>query len=601
MGTTGDGVGGAARETFTVSPHLLWQVIHSQAGSLWKAILEGVMNSVDAGATGCSITLARDRVEIADDGRGFEDRDEVLRLFGTFGLPHREGDATYGKFRMGRGQLFSYGANEWSSNGLLMSVDLKPQEGEIETKGLGYSCVPTDEVVRGCRIRIRLYEPLLPSDVDALAAQVSKAVAWCKVPVRVNGRLRSRDPAGAEWDHETDDAYVKVNATNSISVYNLGVYVADESAYKYGAGGVVVSKRRLEVNFARNAVQGSCPVWRRVTRAFGDRTERRAKPRRMTDAERAHTIARFLAGGIDATSFLALPVLEAGNGSRVSPRQLARAMRGGLCATTARGDRRADALHQAGTVATLTEACVAMFDVETALEALGAVGRRCAGGGAEAAEFARLAAALRETTEEDLEALSPDGYEEVPSKDLRKGELAALEMLRCANRVIGFHFGRTADDSGVMSGPPVLAELAARTGATRSRPRPVRELCVGRSERADAWTDGRTHVTVERRLLSLVAEGRSGMTRLVGLLLHEHLHEGASTETHDHDEAFYKTFHDLALDTDVVGEAVDAMLERGKRMALADGRRLRGAFRRDADQKATTVDKGRLDLGRDAA
>jgi hypothetical protein len=43
------------RRGLRMHPRLLWDVITRQSGTIGKAILEGVMNSIDAGATKCEI------------------------------------------------------------------------------------------------------------------------------------------------------------------------------------------------------------------------------------------------------------------------------------------------------------------------------------------------------------------------------------------------------------------------------------------------------------------------------------------------------------------------------------------------------------------
>jgi hypothetical protein len=116
----------------TVHPAILYSIIKSQAGSLSKALLEAVMNAVDAGATKCSIKLDSSSFEVKDNGKGFSSRQEILDFFETFGTPHTEGDARYGKFRMGRGQMFSFGINTWQTGHFTMVVDIKG-------KGLDYS------------------------------------------------------------------------------------------------------------------------------------------------------------------------------------------------------------------------------------------------------------------------------------------------------------------------------------------------------------------------------------------------------------------------------------------------------------------------------
>ena len=94
---------------------LLLDVIRRQAGSLTKAIMEGVMNAVDAGATRCDISVTADTVTITDDGKGFASKKEIQEWFEVFGAAHSEEEAkTFGTFRMGRGQMFAYGVNKWT-------------------------------------------------------------------------------------------------------------------------------------------------------------------------------------------------------------------------------------------------------------------------------------------------------------------------------------------------------------------------------------------------------------------------------------------------------------------------------------------------------
>jgi hypothetical protein len=46
---------------FRAHDNHLRNTVLRQAGTLWKAVLEGVMNSVDAGATYCNVTLTSER------------------------------------------------------------------------------------------------------------------------------------------------------------------------------------------------------------------------------------------------------------------------------------------------------------------------------------------------------------------------------------------------------------------------------------------------------------------------------------------------------------------------------------------------------------
>lgn len=83
----GDGINTEARR-FVMHPNLLYDVILRQAGSLEKAILEGVMNAIDAGASRCVVRLEARKVVIEDDGRGFRSRSEIEAFFETFDTPY---------------------------------------------------------------------------------------------------------------------------------------------------------------------------------------------------------------------------------------------------------------------------------------------------------------------------------------------------------------------------------------------------------------------------------------------------------------------------------------------------------------------------------
>ena len=73
-------------------PKLLHDVILRQAGTLSKAGLEGVMNSVDAGGSFCKLTCDGKTLIVEDDGRGFRNKQEIYDWFEVFGQPHEESE-----------------------------------------------------------------------------------------------------------------------------------------------------------------------------------------------------------------------------------------------------------------------------------------------------------------------------------------------------------------------------------------------------------------------------------------------------------------------------------------------------------------------------
>ena len=179
------------RFEFKQDPNLLRSTILRQAGTLWKAILEGVMNSVDARATKCDITITNEKVTIIDDGRGFQSEEELEQHFQTFGTPHSEDDdAIYGEFRMGRGQMMAFGANRWTTNSYVMLVDIKD-----DSKGMSYELEVAPEPFDGCRVEIDLYDELYTNVLEDTISGIEKYVRYVNIPVTVNGKVVSKDPA----------------------------------------------------------------------------------------------------------------------------------------------------------------------------------------------------------------------------------------------------------------------------------------------------------------------------------------------------------------------------------------------------------------------
>ncbi len=523
------------KRSFAMHPNLLYDVITKQAGSLQKAILEGVMNGVDAGASRISVELDGKRLRIVDDGKGFAGRHEIEQFFETFGTPHVEGDATYGRFRMGRGQLMAFGANTWRTNVFRMFVDIK-------AKGLDYDLDTLEETAPGCSIVVDLYKELLPSERDAIEREIREWVAWVSVPVTFNGRVISADPAKGKWTVQTDDAYFKLSATASrLVVYNLGVRVMEQSAYQHGVGGIVVSKKRLDVNFARNDVQSDCAVFRRIKTELRKHADKETtSKRKLTDSERQHLALRMASRDIGWKEGGAAPVLTDIEGKHFSLDKLRTRLYGVQEITSAaRGDRTAVKVAQQRMAIVLSEETLQRFEVETIrdlVETLTAF-----------AEFHdddvnphhwsahHLANSLRALTAKpiaDYRHLIDETYETLDVKTLtptRKIHLAALTH-----------------------GANMIAKVLGK---------PQRRIIAGRSEIAEAWTDGVKAIWIETGNLMMLSDGYVGAAKLAALMVHEYMHDGPDTETHDHDIEFYENFHDQVLGTDVVGKGAAAMVK----------------------------------------
>lgn len=530
------------KRAFKMHPQLLYSVIQRQAGTLSKAVLEGVMNAIDADATRIDITMACDCVGIVDNGKGFRNRKEIEEWFEVFGQPHAETEhKVYGAFRMGRGQLFAFGVNAWSTGVFRMAVDIKG-------KGLEYDLTDHAEPVTGCAVSVQLYQHLLPSGLAASARDLEQMVKWASVPIYLNDKLISQDPADAKWDEESDDAYIKFTAAGGLKVYNLGVFVHEVPGYHLGTGGTVVSKRQLKVNFARNDVQADCPVWKRVKKRVDQRaTEENIKKPALDDDERQRIVDQVLCGELawDKVSRLKLFMDVTGRNRSVGELKAPR----WPAVTVARlGDRVGDKLMQSELAFVLADETLVRFDVES-VEALSKL----------LLKWGAIYSKLTVKSFTELAKAFKTDHRVLDAKKLTRHETALLSTIEYVQHCL-LTYGHKGYEG-------------------------QRKIVLGDSDTADAWTDGSGYIAISRRFLHNVGTGADGWVRIGQLLVHEYAHNDPDSDTHIHSPAFYQDYHDHSHR---VGRFVESALGRYALALTTQNLRAKKDMLKAQDQLANT-------------
>jgi len=287
----------AETKSFTVDKSIITHLITHQAGSIEKAILELIMNSIDAGATKIYVDYTREGLVVKDNGSGFPSRQYIEDFFGVFGAPHQDGDSTFGKFRMGRGQAFAYGSSVWRSSQFEMCVDIKEN-------GLSYSLIENFDNLEGCEITIYFYE-----EQQIQHYEFTNMVKYSDVDIFINGEKINE--VVDEWTYENEYFYFKEDKNNyTLKIYNQGVFVTRN--YDGYLNGILVSKRPLEVNFARNSIiENECEVWKSFRQYVEKRMESEAVKgiNRVIPVHMAHYyIELFFEYKIEAKQFLSLKI-----------------------------------------------------------------------------------------------------------------------------------------------------------------------------------------------------------------------------------------------------------------------------------------------------
>ena len=517
------------RETrrFKAHDQLLVSVIKRQAGSLWKAVVEGVMNAVDAGATKCEIDLTPQMLSIKDNGKGFKSKEEIEQFFEVFGQPHEDiEDKTFGQFRMGRGQLFAYGRNVWRTGKYQMVVD-------INKDGLDYHLEEGLGQEDGCNISVEFYETLTHTAHAEMIDLLEQNCRYVTMALACNSRTINKVPATQTWDMETEEASIRFRQTGSLIVYNQGIKVCEYPRYRLGCTGEVVTKKNLTVNFARNDIMSNCPIWAKIqasilshtnatataTRAARTTTSatttRRRRTPALTEQDRVRLCGqakdRQLTGQQLASAKLILPLCSSVN---LSITQLYRRCQGKF--TIPPTDH--PGYHYTAAGNTMWQHKMAFPVSPTTLTRWGVPS---------GVELSRL-----------LHSLAYYRFDYVAWSTLmeqvnqRKTVLEEKDL----NRVEAI----------------VLATLHkfASTFVFRGRDgayRPARQIQIGESTAGDSWTDGRSVIVISRDTIRQHGCGPQAWIHYALLMLHEMCHRTPTLKRHPHSAAFYKEFHDTLL------------------------------------------------------
>lgn len=342
---------------FELHPNTLRTIIQEQSGTWEKAIAELVMNSVDAGATRIDIDYECDekftkllKLKVTDNGHGFHNEDQ-LNFFKMFGAPHAEGDAYYGKYRIGRGQCLAFGKVTWRSHNYEMVVDLgNPKEKETPLDKIGYNFKYYEEVHHGCSVNVEFFNAPRFWKIDKLSQEkqtrhifdgLIDLVKFVPVPIFINGICVTYDYSAIQWTHEDENAYYLIQTMNNtkfkdlkdelneVSVYNRGVLTTTFPITWKGCCGVVISKKQIKLNMARNSIVDHDFYWYHIQNMI-DQLSSTAfvstvnEPK--NDAERAVIINQIYLDDTfcvvntvsQVAHFLRLPLFRTQNGTLIS-------------------------------------------------------------------------------------------------------------------------------------------------------------------------------------------------------------------------------------------------------------------------------------------
>lgn len=516
----------AEQRKFQMHEKLLLDVIMRQAGSIQKAVLEGVMNSIEAGATKVDVNVGQSNVSIVDDGKGFKNSKEIDLFFATFGQPHEASEGKkWAQFRMGRGQMFAFGKNHWITGQFEMNVDIKQRLGFDLTE------LPPAKAANGCCISIDLYDKINDRDIYQVTREIERYVKYVSIPVFVNGKQINTPPETKKWGVESNDsAFIRLNDNGvRLEVYNLGVLVCDVHKSKFGVAGTIISKQRLDVNFARNEVIQSCPVWKEIKKAIeaSSGVEKIKVKRTLSDDERANMIERLCAGELDVNDAKKTMLFVDVSGTPWSVQGIKKAGFPCFCFAK-RGDMRGDKLIQMKQALCLDEEVLELFDCNPK----------------EVFTTRWNSKGTNKHTGQSYQTQEAFFYND---KELPYRPYADLVKKINTSHII---IPKEQWSKNEFIWQHIADELQQRLLPWENRQGARRNTKIGSSDTANGWTDGDTFIAIGREFLKRLRLKQfdrpcvEGIIELAHLIVHELCHDGDST-TDTHSPAFYKAYHEM--------------------------------------------------------
>ena len=368
----------------------------------------------------------------------------------------------------------------------------------------------------------------------------------------LNDEVISKQPQDHKWQHEDEYAYYSLSSERPhLTVYNLGVLVKSYYAGHFGIGGTIVSKKQLDINFARNDIIAACPTFKQISAHIRKQVSTGAKKKsKLTDAERDMLVRSFIAGELSPSEALKLRAITDVHGRNWPISKLLQipGKFSNRILLAERGDLLVETAQKRGVAFSIDQSTLERFgarDTKSFIETVARCAHQVGHEGKTSAQY-------------DLLKLSrdiPGEIEHVQRDDLKAYVSADHIALRDEELSPGSKVLRYAIERGYRA----LIFALQREGY-EDRTFKERQIRIGRSDTALAWTDGTKVIWIDEKHAQFLRRGYSGAYQIALTLLHEQIHEGPDTGTHQHDYEFYQAYHDMSsLPSDPVGTATEAM------------------------------------------
>lgn len=511
---------------FEVDESAVITFIHSQNGCIGKAIVELITNSVDANSEKCSVHLSNTSFSVKDTGTGFGSKDDVMLYFKRFGTPHEVGDAHFGRFRLGRGQIMQFGEIIWQSHQHEMITNI-----EESGYGFDYKELVPDEMVNGCNVTGKFYKELSNWDLHQAKRVIEDVCRYLDMVVILNGLEINAKNDDIHWDIENNEFKLKWTNDDHLGVrlYNTGALVKEIPRQTYGLSADVITKKSLKLNVSRNEIIDTDPIWIAINTALLDKSKallKNKKNTRMNESRRRSYIEQLKAGVIGFDDVVDLPILKDARGKYLKISSLSKLS---ICITPnleTHTQRIAETIimQKISNVLHANELDVwRVSSLEELMELLLVTTLNESSDSIQQYRFATVFSNLKFISFSVLRKMINTEKKLIPNKELKPREAAAKNAMQYV--------------SGMMS-----KRISNVSGHRVDK----RKVLIGECSNAEGWTDAESFIAINRNMLKLLDTGRPGTLQLAALMLHEYCHDANNPDSSDHSEEFYERYHNLS-------------------------------------------------------
>lgn len=516
------------KNEFQVSQNMIFHVIKHQAGSIEKAILETLMNAVDAKATEVRVDLSYDgkKYTIKDNGKGFATEKEIKDCFGVFGFDHgneEENYRDYGTFGIGRAQLWAFSKNIWYTNNYRLDVDIK-------NNGLNYDLRSLSEKVNGCTIEGEFYERQTAQDIQNVIKELKKLALYLPINLFINDKKVNKEISKESWDKVTNEAYIKFNQNNEMQIYNKGVFVRSYPSYSFGSGGVVVTKDNLKLNTARNdIILSECQNWKKIKKTILDNSNfKNLNKKSLNDSERQNLISQFIAGELKFRDIHNKKIIKDVCGRHSTIMSFYSRCKK-ITVSDTNKSQIGENIHNNKIAFVLSPNTLFWFGVDTVHEFIELLSNCCKRDGFVPSDIKNL----NILDFNELKNNNSVSYQILGKKDLTAKQKAIYNIMGSMNNY-AYKF----------------ISLSLNEHLSNDNKFNYRSTVFGNGD-AVAWTDSETYIAFNAKEIQNLVEsyGVDGLIKVFYIFIHEYLHNDNSNKDHVHSFEFYESFHNILMDS----------------------------------------------------